>query len=114
MKVGVGYQHVREGTFAQGGADTTGAPLGNQSYQLNQFDISSPYLSFEYLHEEGDEAYGCNLQYFNSSILTSIWLQIIPNYLRIEMKVAKPILRDLKPWENEDFIMIFPRLLLSF
>lgn len=114
VKVGVGYEQVREGTFARGGVDTTGAPLGNQSTQLNQFDISSPYLSFEYLHEEGDEAYGCNLQYFNSSILTSVWLQIIPNYLRIEMKVSKPILRNLRAWENEDFIMVSPRLLLSF
>jgi hypothetical protein len=114
VKVGVGYEQVREGTFARGGVDTTGAPLGNQSYELNQFDISSPYLSFEYLHEEGDEAYGCSLQYFNSSILTSIWLQIIPNYLRVEMKISKPILRSLRDWENEDFIMVSPRLLLSF
>ena len=114
LKVGVGFHQVREGSLTPAGVDSTGAPTGGQLLEMNSTDFSSPYIRFEYLHQDHDEAYGGGIQYYNASILSSAWLQIVPRILRVELKFSKPILRTLRDWENPDFIIISPRLFLSF
>ena len=114
IKVGVGNYQVRLGSVVHGGVLPTGSAVGEQVVEMDKFSYSSPYLNIDYFHEDGDEAYGGILQYFDASIMSTLWLQIVPRYLRLEIKYSKPILRNLREWENPDFIIISPRLLLSF
>ena len=104
LKVGVGHHQVREGAVL----------LGDQIQEGEHFDFNSPYFKLEYLHRDVDEGFGGSFQYYNSTLLTTAWLQIIPGILQIELKYSKPVLRPIAEWENPDFIIVSPKVIVSF
>ncbi len=106
LKVGIGHHQVRQGQVVTGTTD--------QFNEISKVSFSSMYFRFDFSHRDADEAYGCGVQYYNATLLTSAWLQIVPELLQLEIKYSKPVLRPVRDWESADFIMLSPRLMLSF
>jgi hypothetical protein len=68
----------------------------------------------DYVHQTPDEHYGASVQVFDLNMLFTGWLEVMPNFLRIEVKYSQIISRPVRPYENPDFIIISPRFRLEF
>lgn len=114
VKVGVGYHRVVEAHLVRAASDSAQTQFEESIVNERPKDFPSPYIRIEYLNKDASQRFGGSLQYYDFGLLTTAWLEIIPNYLSLEMKYAWPLLRDPKKWENSSFLIISPRLRLSF
>ena len=114
VKVGMGFHRIREAQLVQTPLDPSGTQFTQSLSLIRQNQYGSPYLKFEYLNRDIPERFGASLQYYDYIILTTAWLEVVPNILRLELKYSWTILRDLRRWENTDFVMISPRIRFSF
>lgn len=106
-KVGGGMDQVSEGT--------ANPPVpGGALVQLQTTTFGNLYMSIDYLHDVPSERFGAGIQFYDYSILTTAWLDIIPRSLRIELKYAKIISRTERPWETPDFVIVSPKYLFAF
>ena len=60
------------------------------------------------------ESFKVSIQYYDLSLLTSGTLEIVENILTLEMKYLWPLASPLPEWQNPEFLMISPHLILSF
>lgn len=113
VKVGVGSQRVGKSRLVRTPLDSAHTKFEGSVISEHQSNFASPYIKIEYLSKDVSQRFGGSLQYYDYGLLATAWLEIIPNYLSLEMKYAWPLLRDPKKWENGSFLIISPRLRLS-
>ena len=66
----------------------------------------SPYIKLEYLNQQSSERFGASLQYYNEWILGGAWLEIVPNFMRLELKAGAPVFRKAEYWEATHFLTL--------
>jgi hypothetical protein len=66
----------------------------------------SPYIKLEYMNQESSERFGASLQYYNQWILGGAWLEIIPNCIRLEVRVGAPVFHKAEYWESTHFLTL--------
>jgi hypothetical protein len=114
VKVGGGMHRVVEARLVRTPLDSTQTRFEESIVNERPTNFPSPYIKIEYVNKDASQRFGGSLQYYDFGLLTTAWLEVIPNYLSLDMKYAWPLLRDPKKWENSSFLIISPRLRLSF
>lgn len=66
----------------------------------------SPYIKLEYMNQQSAERFGASVQYYNRWILGSAWLEVIPNYMRLEVRVGAPVFHKPEYWEPTHFLTL--------
>jgi hypothetical protein len=80
---------------------------------LDKVDFVSPVLGAEYLHR-GENMYSVALRYSGTVIHLKAWLEIIKNFIFLDLQYYSPTLRDPQPWEQSYFVMISPRIQIIY
>jgi hypothetical protein len=101
---GVGYHQVASGVQDENGKQLTG---------IEKADYVSPILRAEYTHN-GRFRYGMAVQYYASIFYTKAWIELIRDFMNIEVQYYTPLLRDPKPWEHPYFFMLSPRIQVAY
>ena len=78
---------------------------------MNEF--VSPVLRVDYARL-GERLYGGSLQYYSSILYLSGWVEVVRNFLFIDVKYYTPVGRGPQPWEQKYFFMISPRLQITY
>ena len=76
-------------------------------------DFISPIVRVEYRHN-GSNMFGATVQYYSGIAYIKGWVEIIKNFLFIDMQYYSPFLRDPKPWEQSYFLMVSPRIQIIY
>jgi hypothetical protein len=74
----------------------------------------SPYIKVDYMNQQFARRFGASLQYFRDWGLGSIWMEILPEQLRVEAKFATAVTRLRDPWEPPYFFTVSIPYTFSF
>ena len=107
VKLGAGLHQVQR-------ASVLPDSLGGEIKDLNRDNYSSLYVKSDFLHNDPALRFGGSVQLYDQVLFSTAWFEFIPQTLKVEFKYAKTILRPVRDWENDDFIMISPRFYFSF
>ncbi len=80
---------------------------------IQKTNFVSPWGRFEYVRR-GVETYGVGVQYYSSVLLVTGWIEMIRNFVYLDVRYSSPILRKPKPWEQSYFVMVSPRFRVAF
>ena len=114
VKVGAGVHRVNEGHIERVPLDSTNTRFGEMIAQGPQSHFAGPYLKIEYLNKDVTDKFSASFQYYDMTLVVTAAMDIIRNVLSVELKYAWPISPDLKKWQNPDFIIVSPRLRISY
>jgi hypothetical protein len=78
-----------------------------------KWNFFSPIVRMDYIRH-GDEMYGVTVQYYSSILYVSGWIELVRNFIYVDLRYAAPIVRSPKPWEQPYFHMISPRFRLVY
>lgn len=53
--------------------------------------------------------FGASLQLYSSILHLKGWVELIKNFMFIDLQYYTPFVRDPKPWEQSYFFMVSPR-----
>lgn len=100
MKVGLGGEYIGiDEQLRSGGRTVELAPFENRFFW-------SPYGKAEYMNQQFARRFGASLQYFRDWALGSLWMEIIPQQLRVEAKFSTLITRSRHAWEPPYFFTV--------
>jgi hypothetical protein len=100
MKVGLGGEFIgTDEIIRSGGRNVELSPFENRFFW-------SPYGKVEYMNQQFARRFGATLQYFRDWMLGGLWMEIIPEQLRIEAKFFSLITRQRDPWEPPYFFTV--------
>lgn len=74
----------------------------------------SPYLKVDFMNQQFSNRFGASVQYYKEWGLATVWLEIINNTLRLELKGAMPLLRSKAAWEPSHFVTLTIPYTVSF
>ncbi len=74
----------------------------------------SPYLKVDFMNQQFSNRFGASLQYYKEWGLATMWLEIVNNTLRLELKGAMPLLRSKAAWEPSHFVTLTIPYTVSF
>jgi hypothetical protein len=118
LKIGFGFHQIGRDVLLPARTEVVnGTPLQKPIEILGaESDRTywSPYIKIEYINQSYPELFGFSFQYYQEWALGTAWLEIIPNYFRLEVKGGAPILRKTRPWEPTYFVTLAPSLTLWF
>jgi hypothetical protein len=97
IKSGLGVQQIGTAQLIRGQSDIE--PIESRFFW-------SPYFKAEYMNQQFARRFGMSLQYFRDIGLVNLWLEIIPEQLRVEAKFSTILTRDRDPWEVPYFFTI--------
>jgi len=103
VSAGAGFHQV-----AQGEVQPDGRIVAAQ-----KSNFFSPIVRLDYVRQ-GEEMYGVTLQYYSSIVSVNGWIELVKNFIYVDLRYAAPIIRGPKPWEQSYFHMISPRFRLVY
>jgi hypothetical protein len=101
-KVGVGFHQIGHDAIYKG---TGTIPLSVETTKPPA-SYASPYVKLEYINQESAERFGASVQYYNQWILGGAWLEVIPNCMRLEVRVGAPVFHKARYWEPTHFLTL--------
>jgi hypothetical protein len=108
VKVGGGLHQVKESTL---GMTPDG---GNQINEVATNDFYSPYLKFEFLSETAGRDVRVSVQFYDISLMNSLYLEVVDNLLGLELMYMWPLAADRPEWQNPEFLILTPHIYVSF
>ncbi|HXF99277.1 MAG TPA: hypothetical protein VNL69_00765 [Bacteroidota bacterium] len=100
MKLGLGAEYIGTDQIVRsGGRNIELVPSENRLFW-------SPYGKAEFMNQQFARRFGANLQYFRDWLQSGIWMEIIPEQLRIEAKFFTLLTRQRDAWEPPFFFTI--------
>jgi len=103
VSLGAGFHQV-----ARGEVQPDGRIVASQ-----KSNFFSPIVRLEYVRQ-GEEMYGVTAQYYSSIVYVSGWIELVKNFIYVDLRYAAPIIRAPKPWEQPYFYLISPRFRLVY
>jgi len=101
--LGVGFHQVALGQVE----------IDGRIVAIEKFNFLGPVLRVEYVRR-GEDTYGVNLQYYNSLIYLNGWVELVRNFIYLDLRYSAPIFRGPRPWEQPYFYMVSPRFRLVY
>lgn len=103
FKAGFGVEQV--------GHDALGRGIkGVSADSIYQYDVPrvfwSPYFKVDYVNQQFARRFGASFQYFRDWGLGTLWMEIIPEQLRVEAKFCTAVTRERDPWEPPYFFTL--------
>ena len=102
LKAGLGFQQIGKDMLQRGTPPGTDDQIATVEARF----FWSPYLKAEFMNQQFARRFGASFQYFRDWGLGSLWMEIIPEQLRVEAKIATPIVRNRDAWEPPYFFTI--------
>jgi hypothetical protein len=99
LRGGIGFHQISAGEVMPGGVIVTTA----------KDNFVSPILDAEYVHY-GERQYGIGAQYCSAILFAKAWVEIVRDFIFVDVKYYTPIFRAAKPWEQPYFFMVSPRI----
>ncbi len=100
MKVGLGGEFIGiDEQLRSNGRTIELVPFENRFFW-------SPYGKAEYMNQQFARRFGASLQYFRDWASGSLWMEIIPQQLRVEAKFSTLITRSRHAWEPPYFFTV--------
>lgn len=97
IKAGLGIEHIGHSLLIRGRDEIE--PFENRFFW-------SPYFKAEFMNQQFARRFGMSVQYFRDIALLNLWLEIIPEQLRVEAKYSTLVIRTRDPWEPPYFFTI--------
>lgn len=66
----------------------------------------SPYFKVDYVNQQFARRFGASFQYFRDWGLGTLWMEILPEQLRVEVKFCTAVTRERDPWEPPYFFTL--------
>lgn len=85
----------------------------NKATAIDRADFTSPILRVDYARL-GTRLFGGSVQLYSSILYLSGWVEIVRNFLFVDVKYYTPVGRDPHPWEQKYFFMISPRIQITY
>jgi hypothetical protein len=101
-KIGAGFHQLGHDGYFRGG----GATVLSLETTIPPSSYISPYIKLEYVNQQSAERFGASVQYYNKWILGGAWLEVIPNHVRLEVKVGAPVFHTHEYWEPTHFLTL--------
>jgi len=111
---GVGMHRVKEAQLVEVPVDPTGTQFETQIVGLGSTDVKSPYVKFEYVNRESSERWAASVQFYDLTLMFRGLMEIVPDYVSIEVKYVFALGQELPSWRPKDFFMISPRVRFWF
>jgi hypothetical protein len=99
LRGGIGFHQMSTAEVTSGGAFATTA----------KDNFVSPILDVGYIHY-GERQYGIGAQYYSAILFAKAWVEIVRDFIFVDVKYYTPIFRAAKPWEQPYFFMVSPRI----
>jgi hypothetical protein len=96
---GLGYHQIALGETQPGG----------KIIAIEKANYGGPILRVEYVHQ-GTNMYGMGIQYYSSILHFKGWVELIRNFIFLDVQYYSPVFRQTRPWEQSYFFMISPRI----
>lgn len=108
MKIGLGAEHIGvDEQIRSRGRTTELSPFENRFFW-------SPYGKAEFMNQQFARRFGVSVQYFRDWLLTGIWMEVLPEQLRVEAKFITLITRTRDSWEPPYFFTVSIPYTFSF
>jgi hypothetical protein len=78
-----------------------------------KINFASPLLRAEYTRH-AEKMYGLSLQYYGSVVLITGWVEVIKNFVYLDLRYSTVIIRKPKAWEQPYFVMVSPKFRVAF
>jgi len=118
FKVGIGFHTVSHDELVPAHTETVNGVVREVAAAIRRADGTrtfwSPYVKVEFMNQQFTNRFGVSVQYYKEWLLGTVWLEILRNSLRIEIKGAAPFLREAAPWEQQNFVNITIPYTFSF
>ena len=102
-KAGLGIEQIADDRLVRATAPgSSDVIVPNQNARF----FWSPYIRFDYMNQQFARRFGASLQYFRDRGLGSIWMEILPEQLRVEAKFMATVTRLRDPWEPPYFFTV--------
>lgn len=101
---GIGYHQIALGASIPGQVRITAT---------EKEDFISPILQAGYTHD-GLYRYGISVQYYSAILYSKAWVELLRDFLFLDVQYYTPFLRDPRPWEHPYFYMISPRIQITY
>jgi len=95
---GLGYHQIAFGAVQPDRSVTT----------ISKENFLGPIIRIEY-QNRGSSMFGASLQLYSSILHIKGWVELIKNFMFIDLQYYTPFVRDPKPWEQSYFFMVSPR-----
>jgi len=103
LKGGIGYHQIAFGQVEPDRSITT----------VSKENFISPILSLEYQNRL-PHMYGVTLQVYSSILYIKGWVELIENFIFLDLQYYTPLIRERKPWEQGYFFMVSPRIQIVY
>jgi hypothetical protein len=111
-KVGGGIHRITHASFVQANPGP-GIAEGYIALGKNS-NLVGPFVKIEYLNRGDSENFRAALQFYNLTFLFTGGIYIIPDVLELEAKYVWPLGGPLRVWEIPGFLMVSPRIHVTF
>jgi hypothetical protein len=101
---GFGYHQIALGAST---------PAQDRITTIKKENFISPILRAEYARE-GPYRYGISVQYYSGILYTKTWVELLRDFLFLDVQYYSPFLRNPRPWEHPYFYMISPRIQVTY
>jgi hypothetical protein len=85
----------------------------NRVHITEKTNFAGPVIRVDYTRI-GERLYGGALQYYSGIFFVSGWVEIVRNFLFLDLKYYTPLGREAHPWEQRYFFMVSPRLQITY
>lgn len=102
FKMGLGFEQISRDQLVRGTATTPSVIVQKEGPRF----FWGPYFKAEYMNQQFARRFGASVQYFRDWGLGLLWMEIIPEQLRIEAKFATSVVRARDPWEPPYFFTL--------
>jgi hypothetical protein len=99
LRGGLGFHQISTGEVTATGTIAT----------TEKENFLSPIVGVEYIRH-GDRQYGLAAQYYSSILFAKAWVEIVQDFIFIDVKYYTPVFRAARPWEQPYFFMVSPRI----
>jgi len=103
VSLGAGFHQVARGDVQP----------DNRIVATQKLNFFSPIVRLDYVRQ-GEEMYGVTVQYYSSIIYMNGWIELVKNFIYVDLRYAAPLVRGPKPWEQPYFYLISPRFRLVY
>jgi len=80
---------------------------------IEKSNFTSPVLRVDYARL-GERLFGGTVQYYSAILYLTGWVEVVKNFLFVDVKYYTPVSRDPHPWEQKYFFMISPRIQITY
>jgi hypothetical protein len=111
-KVGAGIHRITHASLVHA---NPGAGIAEDYIGIGEnTNLAGPYIRIEYLNRSSSDNFRIGIQFYNVTFLFTGSFQIISDVLALEAKYVWPVGGPLRVWDTPGFLMVSPKIHITF